>query len=150
MKNLSISIRFGLIMSVCLIAYFLILAILNLHINPLFSIFNGFIIGFGIYETINYSKLKEGDQFNYINGFKYGLISGSIATLIFTIFFTFFATEIDPKFIYNLLGSISGEYEIHVGLVSFIVAIMGFSSTVILTLTAMQLFKPSLNIVQKA
>jgi hypothetical protein len=150
MKNLSIAIRFGLIMSVCLIAYFLILGIFNLHINPIFSVFNGVIIGFGIFETINYSKYKEGKDYNYINGFKYGIVSGGIATLIFTIFFTFFATEIDPKFIYNLLGYIGGEYEVHVGLVGFSVAIMGLSSTVILTLTAMQLFKPTYNIIQKA
>ena len=148
MKNLTIPIRFGLVISACLIAYFLILALFNLHTNPAFSIFNGVITGFGIFEAINYTKHKGG--FTYINGFKAGLVTGFIASILFTLFFVFYATEIDPKFLNKLLTVFESNYNVHIGLVTFVVAIMGISTTVVMTLTCMQWFKSSNNIAQKA
>ena len=150
MKNLSIPIRFGLVISACLIAYFLILALFNLHTKPILSIFNGIITGFGIFEAISFIKHKRPEKFNYINGFKTGLVTGFIASIIFTIFFAFYATEIDPKFLSKLLTVFEGGYNVHIGLVTFVVAIMGISTTVVMTLTAMQWLKKSRNIAQKA
>ncbi|PSG90064.1 DUF4199 domain-containing protein [Aurantibacter aestuarii] len=150
MKNISLPIRFGLVTTACLIAYFLILGIFNLHTNPLFSIFNGVITGFGIYETINYTKLRDDEHFNYTIGFQNGLITGFIASILFTLFFVIYATEIDPKFISKLLTVFSSDYNVHIGLVAFVVAIMGVTTTIVMTLTCMQFLKKSNNITQKA
>ena len=150
MKKIALPIRFGLVITACLIAFFLILALFNLHTNPLFSLFNGLITGFGIYEAIRVYKLEQGSNFNYINGFKIGLIAGSVATLLFTIFFTLYATEINPEFLPSLLEVFNGSYSSGIGIVAFVVAIMGFATTVVLTLSFMQLFKPSKNIIQSA
>jgi hypothetical protein len=150
MKNISLPIRFGLVTTACLIAYFLILGIFNLNTNPLFSIFNGIITGFGIYETINYTKLRDDKNFNYTIGFQNGLVTGFIASILFTIFFVIYATEIDPKFINKLLTVFSSDYNVHIGLVAFVVAIMGITTTIVMTLTCMQFFKKSNNISQKA
>lgn len=147
MKLSALPVRFGLVISACLIAYFLILSLFNLHTNPIFSLFNSVIVAFGIFEAIKVYKLEQGDAFNYINGFKIGLVSGAIATLIFTVFFTFYATEINAAFIPQLLEVFAGNYNVGIGLVAFVVAVMGFATTVVLTLTFMQLFKPSRNIV---
>jgi hypothetical protein len=143
MKISSLPIRFGLVISACLIAFFLILSLFNLHTNPFFSLFNGVITGFGIYETIKYYKLQQGENFSYTGGFTVGVIAGFIAAILFTVFFTFYATEVNPDFLKELLTVFKGDYNVHIGLVAFVVAIMGFASTVVITLTCMQLFKNS-------
>lgn len=150
MKKLALPIRLGIVISGCLIAFFLILSLFGLHTKPVFSLFNGIIVGFGIYEAIRYNKLELGDKFSYSAGFTTGIISGFLATLIFTVFFLFYATEVEPSFLSNLLVVFKGDYNVGIGLVTFVVAIMGFATTVVLTLNSMQLLKKSRNIAQKA
>jgi len=40
MKNLSVPIKFGIAISIGLIAYFLLLSVFGAHTNPFFSLFN--------------------------------------------------------------------------------------------------------------
>ena len=145
MKKISLPVRFGIAISGSLIAYFLILSLFGLHTNPAYSLFNGVITAFGIYESIKSFKLSEGDMFNYTNGFTTGIVAGFVATIIFTIFFTFYGTEINPDFLGKLLKVFKGEYHVGIGSVAFTVAIMGFATTVVLTLAFMQLFKGNHN-----
>ncbi len=142
----SLPIRFGAAMSGSLIAYFLILALFNKHTTPLFSLFNGVIVGFGIFEAIRYYKLEQGENFSYTGGFTVGIVAGFMATLIFTVFFLFYATEIDSEFLSKLLTVFKDGYDVGVSTVTFVVAIMGFATTIVLTLACMQLFKKSRNI----
>ena len=150
MKNMSLPIKYGLVISACLIAYFLILSLFNLHTNPFFSLFNGVITGFGIYEAIKHYKLHQKENFSYSGGFTVGLVAGFLAAIVFTIFFTLYATEINPDFLGQLLTVFKSDYNVHIGLVAFVVAIMGFATSVVLTLTCMQLFKNSRNTLQNA
>ena len=64
MKNFALPVRFGIATSGSLIAYFLILSLFNLHVNVFYSLFNGFITGFGIYEAIKYLKIRDAANFN--------------------------------------------------------------------------------------
>lgn len=146
MKNLMLPIRFGLITSAVLIAYFLILALLEKHTNPVFSFLNAFITAFGIFETIKYYKLEQGDKFNYSNGFTAGLITGFSATIVFTIFFLIYITELNSDFLPNLLEVVNVGYDVSVGIITFVVAIMGLATTVISSLVVMQYFKKSWNV----
>lgn len=148
MKKMSLSIRFGLVTSAVLIAYFLILALFHKHTNPVFSFFNAVITAFGIYEVVRLSKLENPNSFSYGEGFKTGLVTGTIATLLFTIFFLFYATEINSSFLPELLVSMHGGLGADVGLVTFVVAVMGLATTVVSSLTVMQFFKNSGNIPQ--
>ena len=148
MKKISLPIRFGIVTGVVLIAYFLILALFNKHINPAFSFFNAVITAFGIFEAVRLNKLKERDNFSYGEGFKTGIITGFIATIIFTFFFLFYATEINHSFLTNLLDKISGDFNIDIGMITFVVAVMGLATTVVCVLSVMQLFKNSRNILQ--
>ena len=145
MKKISLPFRFGIAISGSLIGYFLVLSLFNLHTNPFFSLFNGVITGFGIFEAIKYYKLEQGKSFSYSSGFTVGIIAGFVATIIFTIFFLIYSTEVNPDFISELLTVFKRDYNVHVGLVCFVAAIMGFATTVVLTLTFMQYFKPSYN-----
>ena len=148
MKKLTLPIRYGLVISAVLIAYFLVLALFNKHTNPAFSFFNAVITGFGIYDAIRLYKLEQGEAFSYTSGFTTGIITGFMATAIFTIFFLFYATEINADFLPELLKVIHGGFEVNIGIVTFVVAIMGLATTVVATLTIMQLFKKSRNIPQ--
>ncbi len=145
MKNLTLPIRFGIVTSAVLIAYFLILSLMGKHTNVFYSLFNGIITGFGIYETIKYTKLRQGKGFSYGNGFTAGITTGFIATLLFTIFFAFYSTELDSTYLDELSKVWSKDYKNFQGIVFFTVAIMGFATTLVLTLTFMQLFKSTNN-----
>lgn len=145
MKNLTLPIRFGIVTSAILIAYFLILSLMGKHTNVFFSLFNGVITGFGIYETIKYTKLRQGKGFTYGNGFTAGITTGFIASLLFTIFFAFYSTELNSTFLDELSKTWSKDYKNFQGIVFFTVAIMGFATTLVLTLSFMQLFKSSNN-----
>ena len=148
MKKISLSIRFGLVTSAVLIAYFLVLAMVDKHTNPAFSFVNAIITGFGIYEAIRLSKLENIDDFSYGEGFKTGIITGFVATIVFTIFFLVYATEINSEFLPELLQKIHGGFNADIGMVTFVVAVMGLATTVVSSLTVMQLFKKTGNISQ--
>ncbi|RDY59552.1 DUF4199 domain-containing protein [Flagellimonas nanhaiensis] len=145
MKNLTLPIRFGIVTSAVLIAYFLILSLMGKHTNVFYSLFNGIITGFGIYETIKYTKLREGKGFTYGKGFMAGVTMGFVATLVFTIFFALYSTELNNVFLDQLSAVWAKDYKNFQGIVFFTVAVMGFATTLVLTLSFMQLFKTSNN-----
>ena len=145
MKQFALPIRFGIATSGCLIAYFLILSLFGLHTNVFYSLFNGVITGFGIYEAIKYYRLKDKDSFNYGAGFTAGMVTGFVATLIFTFFFALYSTELNSGFLEQLSSVFFKDFKNFEGIVFFTVAIMGFATTLVLTLSFMQLFKASNN-----
>lgn len=145
MKSLSVPLKFGMFISAGLIAYFLILSIFGAHANPVFSLFNPVIVGIGMFAAITHYKKKKGGKFNYQNGFKTGLMAGFIATVIFTAFFAFFATELDPNFLEKILEMWESDWYINIGMVIFTVALMGFATSVVLTLAFMQILKDTWN-----
>ena len=145
MKNITLPIRFGIVTSAVLIAYFLILALLGKHTNVFFSLFNGIITGFGIYETLKYTKIREGLKFTYGSGFRAGITTGVVATIVFTLFFALYSTELNASFLTELSEKWASDYTNFKGIVFFTVAIMGIATSVVLTLSFMQLFKASNN-----
>lgn len=145
MMRFALPIRFGLAASGSLIAYFLILSLFDLHTNVFYSLFNAVITGFAIYEAIKYHKLELGRDFNYGVGFKTGVTVGFVATIIFTVFFAFYSTEVDPEFLSNLSTTFFQDFKNFEAIVFFTVAIMGFATAIVLTLSFMQLFKESNN-----
>lgn len=146
MKSIVLPLRFGLAISGSLVGYFLLLSLFNLHTKPLFSIFNGVIVGFGIFEAIRVYKFEQGKNFSYSKGFVTGVVTGAISTIIFSIFFLIYATEINPDFNSELLDFFGGTTSVHPGLVTVVVAIMGFATALIFSLTCMQYFKTSWNL----
>ncbi|GAA4280560.1 DUF4199 domain-containing protein [Gaetbulibacter aestuarii] len=149
MKNISLPIRYGFVTGIVLIAYFLLLDLFGKSTNPVYSFFNAAITAFGIYEVIYISKIKSPATFTYVEGFKNGIITGFVATVAFTIFFLVYATEVNDMFVDQLLQTVKRNFDIDVGIVTFIVAIMGFATTVVSALTVMQLFKNSNNMLSK-
>ena len=143
MKRFALPFRYGIAICGILVGYFLLLALIGWHTNPFFSLFNGAITGFGIYEVIKIYKLRRGSEFTYADGFSTGVVTGFVATLLFTFFFGVYAGNIAPQFLENLIGPWSGTASL--GTVLFSVAISGFATSVVMTLSFMQLFKTSWN-----
>ena len=168
MKITALPIRFGIAISSSLIAFFLILSLFNANTNPFYSFFNAVIIAFGIYDAIKLYKLKEGTEFTYSKGFSIGITTGFVATVFFAIFFIFYVSQIDSEFIPELLDYLkwSGLMDntsasnftiqnnsarvpstfIAMEIIVFILAalsviILGFLTSIIVTLGFMQLFK---------
>src|SRR5690554_990807 len=145
MRNLSVPILYGLIVAAGLIVYFLLLSIFDLHKNPFYSVFNLVITGAGIYLAISKFRRDQGQKFKYQEGFVTGLITGFIATIIFTVFFGIYATELEDNFIEEMLVVWDTDWFMNTGMLLFTVALMGFASTFVLSLSFMQLLKDSWN-----
>ena len=64
----SLPIRFGIAISVCLMAYFLILSLLGLHSIVFQSLFNVVITGFGTYGALKFYRLRNPENFGYASG----------------------------------------------------------------------------------
>lgn len=150
MKNLFLPIRFGLITGASLISYFLVLSLFDIHNNPVYSLLNAPITLLGVYEVIKISKSRFSETFTYAEGFKFGVITGAVATILFTAFFLLYSTEINPGYLPALFENMHWGIKSHVGTLVFVVAIMGFSTSVVSSLTVMQLFKTSNNYVESA
>ncbi|HIB36644.1 DUF4199 domain-containing protein [Mesonia sp.] len=149
MKNQSVSVKYGVGVGVLLIVGFLVLSLFNLHLKPFYSAINLVIVGIGIYLAIaaykkNYKKDSLKD-FSYPKGFRVGLVTGFIATIIFSVFFAIYTSNIEPDFIDKMLVNWNSGYEVGVGTISFIVFLMGLATTVVLSLTLMQIMKDSWN-----
>ena len=146
MNRFVLSVRFGIALTSSLIAYFLVLSLFNLHINPLFSIFNGVITGFAIFESIRYKRIEKKSEYSYTTGFQAGIVTGFLATIIFTFFMAIYATEIDPDFISKIAKNFFNSYNTGVGVFAFTVLLPGLATTIVLTLSFMQLFKHKLKV----
>ena len=150
MKKKSVHIRYGLVIALILIAYFLLSKQFGWHENPWLRLLNGAIVAYGIYASIRFRRLIDRDGFNYYEGFKTGIYTGFIATLTFVFFMAVYMFHIDTTFPEKILDRWMDNYYQGPGILLFILAIEGFASTVVLTLTFMQKFKPSWNNVKKA
>ncbi|MCD2258418.1 DUF4199 family protein [Psychroserpens luteolus] len=146
--SFKVALRYGIFVTISLIAYFLILKLFNLHENPWLRLFNGVVMSLGIYYAIKHYKLISKDEFSYINGAKTGLVTGFVATVIFTVFMAIYMFHLDLPFTEKLLGDWFNDYEVGANILLFIIFIEGLASTVVLSLGFMQLFKKSYNISQ--
>ena len=147
-KSFSVALKYSIYVTAALIAYFLIVKLVDLHENPWLRIFNGVIMASGIYYAIKYFKLKLGDNFTYVDGFKTGLLTGFLATIMFTAFMTIYMFHLDTAFTEKILEDWFENYDNGRGVLVAVLIIEGFASAVVLTLTFMQLFKKSHNIPQ--
>ena len=145
MKRSSVPLMYGIFIAIALIAYFLLLSLFDLHRNPAYSVFNMVITAGGIFLAIKKYRDKKAGKFKYQKGFMAGLTAGFIATVIFTGFFAVYASELNPLFSERLITMWETDWFVNIGMLIFTVALMGFATSVVVTLAIMQLYKPSWN-----
>ncbi len=136
--------KYGIVIAVFLIAYFLITKLLGLHQYPVLSAANGVIFGAGILMAIKKYK-SEISSFKYQEGFQIGLFTGGVATILFAVFMAVYIFQIDKQFANAILDSWGLNYNKGGLIVIISLVMMGFSTTVVLTLAFMQLLKESWN-----
>lgn len=149
-SSASVAIKYGILTTIGLIAYFLIIKLLDLHTNPWFRLLNGLVMACGIYIAIKRYKLISGTTFNYINGFKVGLLTGFLATFIFALFMGIYMFHLDTAFMNALLKDWFQDMSYGGGILIFVILIEGMASTAILSLTFMQVFKNNAKISQNS
>ncbi|RAV28643.1 DUF4199 domain-containing protein [Sinomicrobium soli] len=145
MKYQVIPIAYGCGITVILIVYFLSLSLAGLHIQPAFSFVNVLFMGAGMYLCIKHYKKHRAEEFKYQDGFGAGLLCGFTATVIYTAFFTLYVTELNPRFTDRFMPMWKFDWSANVGMLLFTVLLMGFATTMVLSLTFMQFFKNSWN-----
>ncbi|MBT0606941.1 DUF4199 domain-containing protein [Aequorivita echinoideorum] len=137
--------RFGIWIAVILIAYFLLLKIVGLHQYPVLSAANGLIYAIGLYMAMKTYRSRKTTRLKYEKGFEVGLFCGGIATILFTIFMAIYMYQIDGEFAANIMESWDLEYDLGTLMLLISLLIMGFATTLVLTLAFMQLLKNSWN-----
>lgn len=136
--------RYGIWIAVIMIAYFLLLKLVGLHQYPVLSAVNGLIYGAGLYMAIKYYNSRK-NKLKYEKGFEVGLLCGGIATIIFVIFMAIYMYQIDAEFAANIMEAWNLEYDMGTLMLLISILIMGFATTLVLTLSFMQLLKNSWN-----
>lgn len=137
-------IRYGIVITVVLIAYFLLSKLVGLHNYPVFSALNGVIFGAGILMAMKKYKSQH-HRFKYQKGFQTGLFTGGIATILFAVFMAVYMYQIDSEFSQNIIDSWRLNYESGTAMILASLVLMGFSTTLVLSLAFMQLLKESWN-----
>lgn len=148
-KSLSVALKYGLFIAGSLIAYFLILKLLNLHNNIWLRLANGIFMAAGIYFSIKYYKFKFNPEFSYVDGFKTGLLTGFIATGVFIVFMAIYMFHLDTEFPQTVLKGWLDNTDQGAGLLILIILMEGLASTAVLTLMFMQIFKKSQHVGQQ-
>lgn len=136
--------RYGIWIAVVLIAYFLLLKLVGLHQYPVLSAVNGLIYGAGLYMAMKKYSLRK-NKFKYEKGFEVGLLAGGIASIIFTVFMAIYMYQIDAEFATNIMDAWNLEYDMGTLMLLMSLLIMGFATSLVLTLAFMQLLKNSWN-----
>lgn len=140
----SLAIKYGIGIALALVAYFLLLKLIGLHNYPILSAFNGVIYGAGTLMVLKRFK-AESESFDYLNGFQLGLFTGAIATVLFSFFMALYIFQIDTQFAHAILDSWGLNYNKGGLIIIVSLVMMGFSTTLVLTLAFMQLLKESWN-----
>jgi hypothetical protein len=144
MKANTIYLKYGVLMAIVLIGYFVLIRLVGMHENYWLRILNGGIVSYGIYAAIKKQKSIEKDSFQYFYGFATGILTGVVATFIFVAFMGIYLFHIEPPFAEMLMSKIAGTGGTEILLL--ILTIEGVSSSVVLSLAFMQVFKVSRNI----
>ncbi len=139
-----IYIKYGVLIAIGLILYFIITKLLGLHQYPVLSAANGVIYGAGIFMALKKSKERK-NKFAYQRGFQVGFMSGAIATLIFVGFMAINLYQIDTEFAATILNSWNWSYESGTFIILISLVLMGVSTSLVLTLAFMQLLKDTWN-----
>ncbi len=146
MNPSKIHLRYGLVTGIVLIAYFLIVKLFGAHENVWLRLLNGLIVGYGIFAAIRLRKTLEGKTFDYYNGFRTGVYTGALATVIFVGFMAVYMYHLDPSFAEGIMDKWLTEYKQGPGILLFVITVEGLASSVVLALTFMQKFKNTQNL----
>ena len=148
MKYSKMSIRYGVRIALALIAYFLLMRVSGLLEVYWLRLLNGVIMGYGIYKVVQACKIESQEYFSSFEAFAAGIRSGVLATFIFVVFVFVYMFLIDPAFSSKMMQIVGWETTNPIRMILIVILIEGIGSSVVLSLTFIQLFKTSNNILE--
>jgi hypothetical protein len=92
----------GLIISACLIIYFVVLKITNLLPMVGLRVIDFLILGIGLFIAFRYHQSKTGRKMMYLQGLLFGLSISAFSTLPFAIFTGIYFEWLDPQSLFAL------------------------------------------------
>ncbi|MFZ6051124.1 DUF4199 domain-containing protein [Halocola ammonii] len=135
------SFKYGFLILVGLIAYFLIMKAIGLEDNLYLRIFNFIIMAGGVWMAQSTYFKNKADSFSYFSGLGVGFIASVVAVIGFVIFMSIYIYLIDPSFIEVMKNSEMWTQDVTPGTAAFAVAIEGIVSGAIISFIGMQYFK---------
>lgn len=131
---------YGGIVTVFLIAFFLLMKSFGLIHNFNLRIFNSLFLFSGIFLAIRNLKSKNQGDLNYLSGLGLGLITSLVAAILFSLF-VFSYVNLDPAFMTSIKeNEPQGIYLNEFG-VLVLIFIEAFASGLLFTYASMQYFK---------
>ncbi|MBF9254758.1 DUF4199 domain-containing protein [Pontibacter sp. 172403-2] len=101
----NLAIKYGLLVGVAHIAYFLLMRILGLIHNIGLSYLSGVFLLIGIVVAISKYKKLQGGMLRYFEGLGIGAITAAVSSLILALFLVLFVTLFDSTYIQALSAS---------------------------------------------
>ncbi len=132
----------GIIMSICYIAYFLIMESLGLATVPEYRIVNFLIQFIAVATSIKLFKSASNGRFTYLEGFALGCLSSFISVILFALFIYAYLSKINPELLPSLMNKaeMMGKYLTPFS-AALAVAVEGSIAGLIISFTLMQFFK---------
>ena len=136
-----IGLKVGLLTSLGLITYFMVMKAFGLHDIIELRFFNFFILLGGVVYAIRKFKRESEEGEFYLMGLAEGMYTSAVAVVSFGIFMSFYLAYFDTALMKHIQSSVTmGEY-INGLTIFFTIAMEGLASGAIITLCAMQYFK---------
>lgn len=132
----------GLLTSLFLIIYFLLMRILDLTGNPLAWGVNFIILLLGINYCYLYYRRKTEPNIDYLPGMQLGSEVAAVSVVIYTLFIYFYFLSINPQSLANLNGNLLFMSEQATPLrAAFATFIEGISSGIVVSFILMQYYR---------
>ena len=137
----TLGVKSGLLTTLALITFFMLMKTLHLHRILELHFLNGFFLFAGILLSMNYLKSLTHGNIDYFQGLLLGILISVISAVSFAVFFYFYLYKIDPGFMqYIKENGWMGSF-LNPSLVASTIIIEGISSGAIISYVLMPYFK---------
>ncbi|HWA34721.1 MAG TPA: DUF4199 domain-containing protein, partial [Cyclobacteriaceae bacterium] len=124
--------NYGLNISGGLIAYFLLMQVIDKHHHVELRLLNLVIITIGIYYALKKFKNTHEEHMNYFRGLITGVATGSIASILFAAFL-FIYMKLNTTLMQSIIDNEPMGHYLNAYIASFIVALEGVFSALLVT-----------------
>jgi hypothetical protein len=100
-----VSLKYGLIVGIAHIAYFLLMGLLDLHNIIELSFISSLFLIVGIVMAITNFKRAKNGMINYFQGLGIGVTTGVVSSALLAIFLVIYISLIDSSYLMNLQAS---------------------------------------------
>ncbi len=124
--------NYGLKITGGLIAYFLLMQVIDKHHHVELRLLNLVIISIGIYYALKKFKTTHEEHMNYFRGLITGVATGSIASVLFAAFL-FVYMKLNSSLMQSIIDNEPMGHYLNAYIASFIVALEGVFSALLVT-----------------